>query len=66
MSDRAKILMDRIWESRNSGADTEEKLVAEVLRLSLEYVTLYNAKNDMKVLSADDLVNLSNEVESLK
>ena len=66
MSDRAKILMDRIWESRNSGADTEEKLVAKILRLSLEYVTLYNAQNDIKVLTVDDLVNLSNELESLK
>ena len=66
MSDRAKILMDKIWESRNSGADTEEKLVAQILRLSLEYVTLYNAQNDIKVLTVDDLVNLSNELESLK
>jgi hypothetical protein len=66
MSDRAKGLMDRIWEARNSGIDTEENLVAQILKLSLEYVTLYNTQNDMRVLSADDLVNLSNELESLK
>lgn len=66
MSDRAKLLMDRIWESRNSGADTEEKLVAQVIRLSLESVTLYNTQNNMQVLTVDDLMNLSTEVENLK
>jgi hypothetical protein len=66
MSDRAKFLMDKIWECRNSGADTEEKLVAQILRSTLEYVTLYSTQNNMKVLSAEDVVNLANEVEGLK
>jgi hypothetical protein len=66
MTDRSKSFMDRIWESRNSGADTEEKLVSQILRLSLEYVTIYDTQNNMRVLSVDDIVNLSNEVESLK
>jgi hypothetical protein len=66
MSDRAKSLMDKIWESRNSGADTEEKLVAQILRSTLEYVTLYSTQNDIKVLSTEDIINLANEVESLK
>lgn len=66
MSDRAKSLMDDIWKSRNSGADTEEKLVAQILKLSLNYVTLYGTENQMTVLSADDVVNLSNELETLK
>lgn len=35
--EKHKELMDSIWESRNSGADTEEKLVAEILILSLSY-----------------------------
>ena len=65
MSDRAKVLMDRIWQARNNGADTEQKLVAQILRLSLDSVTLYNTQNKMKVLSADDVVNLSNELENL-
>lgn len=66
MSDRAKSLMEDIWKSRNSGADTEEKLVAQILKLSLNYVTLYGTENQMTVLSADDVVNLSNELETLK
>jgi hypothetical protein len=66
MSDRAKDLMDKIWESRNSGSDTETKLVSQILKLSVNYVTLYNTQNDIKVLSTDDLINLANEVESLK
>jgi hypothetical protein len=66
MSDRAKDLMDKIWESRNSGFDTETKLVSQILKLSVNYVTLYNTQNDIKVLSTDDLINLANEVESLK
>jgi hypothetical protein len=66
MSDRAKDLMKKIWESRNSGADTEEKLVAQILRSFIEYVTLYNTQNDIQVLSTDDVINLANEVESLK
>ena len=66
MSDRAKSLMNRIWEARNSGADTEEKLVAQILRLSLDSVTLYNTQNDMNVLSTDDVMNLANEIEALK
>ena len=66
MSDRAKVLMDKIWETRNSGADTEQKLVAQILRLSLDFVTLYNTQSEMKVLSIEDFINLSNEVESLE
>jgi hypothetical protein len=66
VNDRAKVLMDKIWEARNSGTDTEQKLVAQILRLSLNFVTLYNTQSEMKVLSAEDLVNLSNEVESLE
>jgi hypothetical protein len=66
MSDRAKHLMQDIWSARNSGADTEEKLVAQTLKILLNYVTLYGTENQMTVLSAEDVVNLSNEVESLK
>jgi hypothetical protein len=66
MSNRAKNLMEKIWESRNSGADTETKLVSQILKLSINYVTLYDTQTEAKVLTVDDLVNLSNEVESLK
>lgn len=66
MSDRAKNLMEDVWKSRNSGADTEEKLVAQILKLSLNYVTLYGTENQMTVLSTEDIMNLSNELETLK
>jgi hypothetical protein len=66
MSNRAKNLMEKIWESRNSGVDTETKLVSQILKLSINYVTLYDTQTETKVLTVDDLVNLSNEVESLK
>ena len=65
MSDRAKSFMEDIWKSRNSGADTEEKLISQILKLSLNYVTLYGTENQMTVLSADDIINLSNELENL-
>jgi len=66
VSDRAKNLMDDIWRSRNSGADTEQKLVAQILKLFLNYVTLYETENKMIMLSTDDIVNLSNELETLE
>jgi len=66
VSDRAKNLMDDIWKSRNSGADTEQKLVAQILKLFLNYVTLYETENKMIMLSTDDIANLSNELETLE
>ena len=66
MSDRAKDLMKKIWDSRNSGVDTEEKLVAEMLRLMLEHVSIYSTQNEKTVITTDDILSLSNELEQLK
>ena len=58
--------MEKIWKSRDSGADTEEKLVAQILQLMLQYVSVYETQNKMTVLSVDDVIKLSKEVEVLK
>ena len=66
MSERAQQVMAAIWESRNNGgADTENKLVASILRIVSENVVYYNAQNDLIVLDKNDLLNLANEVEAL-
>jgi len=66
MSERAQQVMEYIWQSRNNGgADTENKLVAAILRIVSENVTYYNAQNDMIVLDKNDMLNLADEIESL-
>lgn len=66
MSERAQQVMEYIWQSRNNGgADTENKLVAAILRIVSENVTYYNAQNDMIVLDQNDMLNLADEIESL-
>ena len=66
MTERAQKVMDAIWESRNiGGADTENKLVAAILRIVSENVVCYNAQNSLTVLDKTDMINLSNEIEAL-
>jgi hypothetical protein len=65
MSDRAKEFMQRVWDSRNSGADTEEKLVSAILSLTGDYVRAYTAQNDLIVLDKNELIDLSNEIANL-
>ena len=66
MSERAQQVMEYIWQSRNNGgADTENKLVAAILRIVSENVVNYNAQNDMIVLDKNDMLNLASEIESL-
>ena len=57
--------MDSIWESRNQGADTENKLVASILRIVSENVIDYTAQNGIIVLDKNDMVNLAGEIEAL-
>ena len=54
--------MSSIWEQRNNGADTEEKLVAAILRTAAESVRFYNAQNDLIVLDKNDLLQLAEEL----
>jgi len=66
MSERAQQVMEYIWQSRNNGgADTENKLVAAILRIVSENVVNYNAQNDMIVLDKNDMLNLADEIEFL-
>ena len=66
MTERAQNVMNSIWDSRNNqGADTENKLVASILRIVSENVTQYSAQNDLIVLDRDDMLNLASEIESL-
>jgi hypothetical protein len=66
MSERAQNIMNAIWESRNNGgADTENKLVAAIMRIVSDNVTHYNAQNDLIVLDKNDILNLASEIESL-
>ena len=67
MTDRAQKLMTEIWEERNSWADTEEKLVAAVIRKTLDHCKTFVAQkmNNMSVIDKNDLIALSNELEQL-
>ena len=63
LTERSQDLMNKIWEARNSGADTEEKLISAVLRITAETVKFYNAQNDLIVLDKNDMLQLAQELE---
>lgn len=54
--------MNSIWEARNSGADTEEKLVSEILKLVSETAVFYNAQDGRIVLDKNDILQLAEEL----
>jgi hypothetical protein len=58
--------MQTIWDAREHGVDTEEKLVAFILRSGASYLKSYTAQNELIVLDRNDMIELANEVESLK
>ena len=68
MSDRAQQLMDAIWHERNTWADTEQKLVAAIIRKTIENCrTMVAAKmNNLTVIDKDDMMTLYKEIENLK
>ena len=63
MTERSQNFMNKIWELRNDGADTEEKLVAAILHLVAENTKSYTAQNDLIVLDQKDLLELAEELE---
>ena len=65
MSERTEAIMDAIWEARNSGADTEEKLVSAILSIVAENVQFYNAQDGRIVLDKTDMLKLSEEFNEL-
>lgn len=67
MTERAQKLMEQVWNERNTWADTEQKLVAAIIRKTLEHVKSMTAAklNNLTVLDRGDMLALSKEVENL-
>lgn len=63
MSERSQAFINAIWEARNAGADTEEKLIAAVLRIVAENIQFYTAQNNLIVLDKNDMLQLAQELE---
>lgn len=63
MTERAQEFMNAVWEHRNNGADTEEKLVAAILRLAAENIQFFTAQDGRIVLDKNDLLQLAQELE---
>jgi len=63
LTERSQDLTNRIWEARNAGADTEEKLIAAVLRITAENVQYYTAQDGRIVLDKNDMLQLAEELE---
>ena len=59
---KAQDFMSKVWECRNNGADTEEKLVAAILMVVAENVTSYTAQNDLIVLDKNEILEIANEL----
>jgi hypothetical protein len=62
MTERAQEFMKCVWDARQMGADTEEKLVAFILRLAAGQIKNYTAQNDLIVLDKQDLLQLAQEI----
>ena len=67
MTERAQKLMDAVWQERNTWADSEQKLVAAIIRKTMEYVRTMTAQKmeNLTVLDKGDMMTLSKEVENL-
>jgi hypothetical protein len=64
MTERSQQFMNAVWEHRNSGADTEEKLVSAILTIAAESIRSYTAQNDLIVLDKNDMLQLAEEFKS--
>jgi DNA-binding protein H-NS len=67
MTERAQKLMEQVWQERNTWADTEQKLVAAIIRKAMEHVKTMTAQklNNLTVLDKGDMMTLSKELENL-
>lgn len=63
MTERAQEFMNVVWQARNSGADTEQKLVAAILTIAAESVQFFNAQDGRIVLDKNDMLQLAEELE---
>ena len=64
MTERAQEFISKVWEHRNNGANTEEKLVAAILLVAAENIRSYTAQNDLIVLDRDDMLKLAEELNA--
>ena len=64
MSERSEEFIKKIWDKRNESADTEEKLVSEILRLISDSIQCYSAQGGKIVLDQEDLLKLAEELDS--
>ena len=62
MTTRAQEFMNAVWEHRNNGADTEEKLVAAILFIAAENIQFYSAQDGRIVLDKNDMIQLAEEL----
>ena len=58
--------MEEIWIERNTWADSEEKLVAAILRKAIPYVRSFTATSldNLTVLDKNDFITFSKEIEN--
>ena len=63
MTERAQAFMNAIWEARNSGADTEEKLVSSILSIVAENIQFFTAQDGRIVLDKNDMLQLAEELK---
>jgi hypothetical protein len=68
MTERAQKLIEEVWHERNTWADTEQKLVAAIIRKTMEHVKTMTAQklDNLTVLDKNDMLTLSKEVEELQ
>ena len=64
MTTRSQEFMNAVWERRNNGADTEEKLVAAVLLIAAENIQYFTAQDGRIVLDKNDMLQLAEELNS--
>ena len=64
MTDRSQEFMNAVWEHRNNGADTEEKLVSAILFIAAENIQFFTAQDGRIVLDKNDLLQLAEELNS--
>ena len=63
MTERSQNFMSKIWDARNAGADTEEKLDAAILKVVAENTKSYTAQDNLIVLDKNDILELAEELE---
>jgi hypothetical protein len=64
MSEKSKFFMDKIWEARNNGSDTEEKLVASILKIFTQITQSYGTQDGRVVFDQNDILSLVNDLET--